>query len=117
MILPKLVPNALQLHCNYPQQLLNGTTNCQHRKFHRYFGDSVIQFRASWIEDDKEKKKVYMLENGKVMSCETIPLKTEMSTIVDWFIHPIGSQIINFILRGPDTEYVKKNKNRKAIFG
>lgn len=116
-ILPKLNSAALELHFQYPGELLNAPTNCKNDRFDTHLGDSAIQFRASWIEDDKEKKKTYMLENGKMMSRETIPLKREMSTIVAWFIHPAGSQIINFILRGPDTEFVKKNKNRKAIFG
>lgn len=118
-ILPQLTCNGHELFVRYkyPECLLNAAQNCMDPKFDDIWGDSACEGRAAWRSHEKELKKAYMQENGSIISGEHIKLTRMMTTILAWFIHPMGSQVVNFILRGPDTDLAKKNRNLVTIYG
>ena len=117
-ILPQLTCNGHELFIRYkyPECLLNAAQNCMDPKFDDIWGDSACEGRAAWRSHEKELKKAYMQENGSIISGEHIKLTRMMTTILAWFIHPMGSQVVCFILRGPDTDLAKKNRNLETIY-
>jgi hypothetical protein len=101
----------------YPRGLLNAEDNCNGSDYEDAWGRSACEGKVAMRTYEKEMKQEYMTNDGNYISGDTISLDKKMSIITSWFIYPPRSQVVNFILRGPDTELVDRNRNLKTLHG